>query len=360
MGTLGIAILGASGFGGGELLRYLSMHPKRERSNIQAISQHAAGKPISSAHPHLQLHYPDSFQAEIDIAALAQYEQAVIFAALAHGEFAKLWPALKTKLPAQCKVIDLSADFRLQNAESYRRHYQYEHPCVDALSEFVYAVPEVNANEIRHARYVANPGCFATALNLALLPLAADHQLCAEHYAVSGITGSSGSGAKAQDGTHHPTRAHDFRAYKVLAHQHEAEIRQLLATQHKTHPHNDPHAHCPLEFSFVPHSAPLVRGIFATVQARMPATWTLPRLRQHYHDFYAGQPLIQLSDNVRLAAVTGSAFAHLAVQGNERHFAVLCALDNLGKGMASQAIQNMNLMCGYAPETGLQMPALYP
>jgi LysW-gamma-L-alpha-aminoadipyl-6-phosphate/LysW-L-glutamyl-5-phosphate reductase len=353
MSDLGVAILGASGFGGGELLRYLSMHPELYRSDVQAISQHASGRAIASVHPHLQLHYPQRFQSDIDFAALANCKQAIVFAALAHGELAKLWPHLKSQLPAHCKVIDLSADFRLRTAADYLRHYRYEHPCPAALDDFVYAVPEVNADAIKQARFVANPGCFATAINLALLPLAHDADLCTQHIAISGITGSSGSGAMAQEGTHHPTRAHDFRAYKVLGHQHEAEIRQLLATQRLTD-------QSMLEFSFVPHSAPLVRGIFVTVQARIPDTCTLVKLQQRYADFYAAQPLVQLSDNVRLAAVVGSACAQLAVHGNERHFAVTCALDNLGKGMASQAIQNMNLMCGFAPESGLMLPAIYP
>jgi N-acetyl-gamma-glutamyl-phosphate reductase len=200
---------------------------------------------------------------------------------------------------------------------------------------------------MKGARRIANPGCFATALQLALLPLA---QWQPAFVAVTAATGSSGSGAAPSDTTHHPTRANDFRAYKVLGHQHEAEVLRTLATAGWEAP-----------LSFVPQSAPMVRGIFATAQFPLPAGLDEAGLHAHYEAFYRDRFFVRMVEgSPRVAATTGSAFADIGVAARNSHAAVMVALDNLGKGMAAQAVQNLNLALGLPEWTGLKGAATFP
>ena len=167
-----VAILGASGFGGGELLRLLLAHPNV--AHIDAISRSHAGKAIAGMHPHLRGLTSDPFKAELDFAAMRASQNAVVlFAALPHGEFAKLLPELCENLPSTCIVIDLSADFRLRSSAEFAAAYGYAHPCPEYLPDFVYGLPEAKLTSLAGARRIANPGCFATAIALALLPLVA-------------------------------------------------------------------------------------------------------------------------------------------------------------------------------------------
>jgi len=257
-----VVILGASGYGGGELLRLLSAHPQFR--SVVGVSRQHVGKDIGTVHPNLRGVQRGLFVETPDWRQLAQSERPVVFAAMPHGEFARRLPDLEAQwqqvgLAERLTVIDLSGDFRLADGAAFSQSYGGEHPCPEHLGSFVYGLSEWRAAEIRDAKRIANPGCFATALQLALLPLADLGALAPSWVAVSAITGSSGSGASASDTTHHPTRANDFRAYKMLAHQHEGEIRRTLAEQGVQ-----------LDFAFVPHSAPLVRGIFATISFPAP------------------------------------------------------------------------------------------
>lgn len=345
-------ILGASGYGGGELLRLLAAHP-RLRSVIGISRQHA-GKDIGSVHPNLRGVVRGSFAAAADWARLAQSDCPVVFAAMPHGEFARQLPALELEwqqagVADRLTVIDLSGDFRLADAPSFARSYGGEHPCADRLGSFVYGLSEWRRADIAGARRIANPGCFATALQLALLPLADLGNAAPAWVAISAITGSSGSGASASDTTHHPTRANDFRAYKMLAHQHEGEIRRTLAEQGVA-----------IDFAFVPHSAPLVRGIFATLAFAAPGLGR-DALRGIYAARYDDARFIRLVDGTpRVAAVTGSNFADLAVEAKAGSACVMIAIDNLVKGMAGQAIQNLNLALGWGEDEGLSAVALFP
>ena len=349
-----VAILGASGFGGGELLRLLLAHPNV--ADIDAISRSHAGKVIAGVHPHLRGLTSDTFKAELDFAAMHASQNAVVlFAALPHGEFAKLWPELYANLPTTCIVIDLSADFRLRSSAEFAAAYGYAHPCPEHLPEFVYGLPEANLTSLAGATRIANPGCFATAIALALLPLVAlPHDFGRIH--ISAVTGSSGSGTQPGAGTHHPTRAHDFRAYKILTHQHESEIRACLANAARQF--GDP-ARSP-EFSLVPHSAPMVRGIFATCQFELPAL-TPQKLIQTYQQRYQHSRFVNvINESPRAAAVSGSNFCDLSVHVVDRSVAVLCAIDNLGKGMAGQAVQNMNLALALPESAGIMVAGLFP
>jgi N-acetyl-gamma-glutamyl-phosphate reductase len=347
-----IVILGASGYGGGELLRLLSTHP-RLRSVIGISRQHV-GKDIGAVHPNLRGVVRGTFAATADWAQLASSDCPVLFAALPHGEFARQLPGLEREwqqagLDGRLTVIDLSGDFRLADAHAFSASYGADHPCAERLGSFVYGLSEWRRAQITGARRIANPGCFATALQLALLPLADLGEWTPSWVAVSAVTGSSGSGASASDTTHHPTRANDFRAYKMLAHQHEGEIRRMLAEQGVS-----------MHFAFVPHSAPLVRGIFATLTFAAPGL-TREILRGVYAARYDGARFIRLVDGTpRIAAVVGSNFADIAVEARADSACVMIAIDNLVKGMAGQAIQNLNLARGWGEDEGLSAVALYP
>ncbi|MCE1204176.1 MAG: N-acetyl-gamma-glutamyl-phosphate reductase [Holophagaceae bacterium] len=331
MSAVDVLILGASGYGGGELLRWLSNHPAV--TSIRGTARSHAGKPFHAQHPNLRGLVEGTFEATPDWEALARSESPVLFAALPHGEFAKLLPGFQPEwdrlgLTDRLTVIDLSNDFRLDPA-------------------WVYGLVDWQPERMKGAKRIANPGCFATALQLALLPLA---EWQPAFVAVTAATGSSGSGAAASDTTHHPTRANDFRAYKVLGHQHEAEVLRTLASTGWETP-----------LSFVPQSAPLVRGIFATAQFPVPAGVDTAALKAHVEAFYEGRFFVRVVDGTpRVAATTGSAFADLAVAAKGSHGVVMVALDNLGKGMAAQAVQNMNLTLGLPEWTGLKAASTFP
>jgi N-acetyl-gamma-glutamyl-phosphate reductase len=331
MTSVDVLILGASGYGGGELLRWLSSHPAVK--TLRGTARTHAGKPFHAQHPHLRGLVGGTFETAPDWAALARSEAPVLFSALPHGELGKQWPELAAAWQAQglrdrLTIIDLSADFRLDPA-------------------WVYGLVDWKPERLRDARRIANPGCFATALQLALLPLA---EWKPAFVAVTAATGSSGSGALPSDTTHHPTRAQDFRAYKMLQHQHEAEVLQTLALEGWEAP-----------LSFVPQSAPMVRGIFATAQFPLPAGVDEAALRAHFEAYYRDRFFVRMVEgSPRVAATTGSAFADIGVSARKGHGAILVALDNLGKGMAAQAVQNLNLAFGLPEWTGLKAAGTYP
>ncbi len=331
MKSVDVLILGASGYGGGELLRWLSNHPAVK--SIRGTARSHAGKPFHAQHPNLRGLVEGTFEATPDWAALAQSEAPVLFSALPHGELAKHWPEFQSVwehlgLTKQLTVIDLSADFRLDPT-------------------WVYGLVDWQPERMKSAKRIANPGCFATALQLALLPLA---EWKPAFIAITAATGSSGSGAAASDTTHHPTRANDFRAYKMLHHQHEAEVLRTLATAGWDAP-----------LSFIPQSAPMVRGIFATAQFPLPAGIEPDALRARYETFYDGRFFVRVVEgSPRVAATTGSAFADIGVAARCGHGAVMVALDNLGKGMTAQAVQNLNLALGLPEWTGLKVAGGLP
>lgn len=353
MNDASVCILGGSGYGGGELLRLLSQHPRV--AHVRAISPTYAGKRIGDVHPNLRAVVETDFYPEPDWAWLSDAETPVLFSAMPHFalarqlfEFQAVWAC--SGLGERLTLIDLSGDFRLDEGPDFEQAYGRPHPCPQALPGFVYGLPEWHGSEIAGAKRIANPGCFATAIQLALLPLAGEKDL--GFIAVNAATGSSGSGAGATSTTHHPVRANDYRAYKVLKHQHEAEVRRLLQSEGATG----------YQMAFVPHSAPVVRGIFATVQLRLrDHAQRKGSISERYADFYEQMPFVRLvQDSPRLAAVNGSNFCDLSVVENDGTVVILAALDNLIKGMAGQAIQNMNIALGYPQTCGLTQPALYP
>jgi N-acetyl-gamma-glutamyl-phosphate/LysW-gamma-L-alpha-aminoadipyl-6-phosphate reductase len=345
-----VVILGASGYGGGELLRWLCTHPAV--GTLRGTARALAGKSFWAAHPNLNGVVDGCFEADIDWSEFTQVEQPIVFSALPHGELARQLPELEAAweragIAARLLLVDLSGDFRLKDPQVFAQAYGGAHPCPEHLARFVYGLPEWNRDALRGARRIASPGCFATALQLSLLPL---RGLEIGWMAASAATGSSGSGASPSAGTHHPLRAGDFKAYKVLNHQHLAEVRAAMAA-----------VGIKGELAFVPQSAPMVRGIFASLQFPLPPGLDLAGLQARAQDVFRDAPLVRLvADSPRVGAVAGSAFADLAVAARSGSGVVLTAIDNLGKGMAAQAVQNMNLALGLGETLGLRIPGRYP
>lgn len=333
------AVLGGSGYGGAELIRRLLLHPDVELARVASIDH--VGEPLGAAHPSLEGASALRFE-DLSPAAAAEGMDVVLLG-LPHRVSSRRMPEL---VAAGVRVVDMSGDFRLRDAAAYQRHYGEAHPHPELLGSFVYGLPELNRERVRAARRVAAPGCFATTIELALLP-AARAGLLAGAVHVQGITGSSGSGVAPSEGTHHPVRAGDLRTYRPLQHQHVPEILETLAD-----------AGAPdVALRFVPVSAPLGRGILATCFLEVPDAWTGERLRALYEEAYAAEPFVRVPRRrlPEVAAVSGSNHAEVGVAvgtaaGGRRTAVVVAATDNLVKGGAGQAIQDMNLMLGL-PET---------
>jgi N-acetyl-gamma-glutamyl-phosphate reductase len=321
------AVMGGSGYGGAELIRRLLVHPDVELVRVASIDH--VGEPLASVHRSLEgatdLRFEKLGPAEVAAGV------DVVLLGLPHKVSAKNVPAL---VQAGVRIVDLSGDFRLRDAAVYERYYGAPHPAASLLGTFVYGLPELNRDAIRKARYVAAPGCFATAIELGLLPLARAGLLSGEVRAVA-MTGSSGSGVAPSEGTHHAVRAGNLRAYRVLEHQHVPEILLALASD--------------VTLNLVPVSAPLTRGILAICFVGVASTEGLESM---YRDAYQGEPFVRVPRDrlPEVAAVAGSNWAevgvHVAPAPEGRVLCAFSALDNLIKGGAGQAIQCLNLMLG--------------
>jgi N-acetyl-gamma-glutamyl-phosphate reductase len=342
------AILGASGYGAGELLRLLVHHPSV--AVVSVTSRSHAGAPIHVIHPHLRGFYDLTVTDTLDCPRFLDAEHAVLFSALPHGASGATLDALLEELPAaHVKAIDLSGDLRLKDAGAHEKAYPESPWLPERRGQFVYGLPELNRGRIRAAGRIANPGCLATAAILAAAPLI-DPQFRGP-LVIDAKTGSSGAGRVPKETTHHPTRHADFRAYKPLAHQHEPEILQALG---------DPLGQR-IELSFVPQSMAVSRGIFATAHATLPEPRDANTLARLYEQFYAGSPFVRVTvGSPALEDVVGSNFCDIGLAARGRQVVAMSAIDNLVKGMAGAAIQNMNLMCGLPETTGLWTPSLRP
>jgi N-acetyl-gamma-glutamyl-phosphate reductase len=344
------AVMGGSGYGGAELARRLLLHPDVELARVASID--LVGEPLSAADPALEGR-TDLVLEDLSPAEVARGVDVVLLG-LPHGVSATKVPEL-AGIPG-LRVVDLSGDFRLRDAATYERAYGRTHPAPELLASFTYGLPEVSRAALARARLVAAPGCFATAITLALLPLARAGLLEGIVH-VQGITGSSGSGAAPSAGTHHPVRAGNLRAYRPLVHQHVPEIEQTLLAEGARD----------LALRFVPVSAPLGRGILATAFVELPEAFTQARLDALYRDSFAGEPFVRVPRRrlPEVAAVSGSNFAEVGAvagpaRGALRTVTALAALDNLVKGGAGQAIQGMNVMLGLDETASLADPGPWP
>lgn len=347
------AVIGGSGYGGGELIRRLLLHPHVELARVASVD--FVGEPLSAAHPNLEGRSALKFEG-ISPEEAAQGMDVVLLG-LPHKVSATKMPAL---MGTGARVVDLSGDFRLRDAAVYKRYYHADHPCPEKLTDgtFVYGLPELNRDAIKKAKYVASPGCFATTIELALLPLARAGLLTGA-VEVVGITGSSGSGVVPSAGTHHPVRAVNLRTYKPLDHQHIPEITQTLGDAGAKD----------VEIRFVPVSAPLSRGIFATCFVHVDESKTADEIRALYKAAYASEPFVRIPEKrlPEVAAVSGTNFAEIGLQigtdgaeKGKRVVACFSVTDNLIKGGAGQAIQSMNLMLGVEETASLEDPGGWP
>jgi N-acetyl-gamma-glutamyl-phosphate reductase len=335
-----VAILGGSGYGGSELLRILLFHPNVEIVFVTA-NEHA-GKPVGEVHRNLlgltDLNFvpqPESFD-----------ETDCVFLALPHGQAMSIVP----NLPLHVKAIDLSGDFRLRDQSVFEQHYKQTHTAMAQQAQFVYGLTETNRDAIKHARLIANPGCFATATLLGLAPLVANGLLNGR-VIVDAKTGSSGSGAKAAANTHHPQRMNSFYAYKPFTHQHVPEIEQEL-------PHTGDWTN---ELVFMTHSLPVARGIFASIYAEAKRELSVAELRAIFADYYSEAFFVRLVDgSPDINWVKTTNFCDLGFAARGKQIVVFSALDNLVKGAAGQAVQNMNLMYGLDERTALVLAGTNP
>jgi N-acetyl-gamma-glutamyl-phosphate reductase len=333
---LKIAIFGGSGYGGSEILRILLFHPNAEVVLVTA-NEHA-GKSVSQVHKNLLGMTDLRFEkAPEDLSSLGEID--VAFFALPHGQAMSLIP----RLPKNVKAIDLSGDFRIEDSDVFQKYYKIQQTAADLQKQFVYGLTETNREAIKDAKYVANPGCFATATVLALAPVVASGSINGK-VVVDAKTGSSGSGAKPAENTHHPQRSNSFYAYKPFVHQHLPEIEQHLREV----------GDFAGDLVLMTHSLPVSRGIFASCYAEMREAITAAELKDHYERFYAGSFFVRLVDgSPDINWVKNTNFCDIAVHSNGKQIVVFAAIDNLVKGAAGQAVQNMNLMFGLDEKTGL-------
>ncbi len=343
------AVIGGSGYGASEIIRRLLIHPHVELVRVASIDY--VGELLSAAHPNLEGLTDLTFQKLTPEEAAQGVD--VVLLGLPHKVAAASVAALLGKVP---KIIDLSGDFRLRSAAEYAKYYGAEHPFPHLLSESVYGLPELNREAIAGAKLIASPGCFATTITLGLLPLA-KAGLLEGGVEIVGITGSSGSGAAPQAGTHHPVRAVNLRTYKPLVHQHLPEIQQTLTGAGARD----------LKLHFVPVSAPLSRGIFATSFARVPASVDKARITEAFREAFAGARFVRVPQKrlPEVVAVSGSNYAEVGfelgpVEGDLRTIACFSTIDNLIKGGAGQAVQSMNITLGLDEALTLEDAGGYP
>jgi N-acetyl-gamma-glutamyl-phosphate reductase len=337
-----IAIFGGSGYGGSELLRILLFHPNAEIVLVTA-NEHA-GKAVGDVHKNLFGICNLKFELAPD--DLSKLDADVAFFALPHGQALSLIP----QLPKNVKVVDLSGDFRINDADIFKQFYKLEHTARDLQKSFVYGLTETNREAIKSANYIANPGCFATATLLALAPMVKSGLLTGK-IIVDAKTGSSGSGAKAAANTHHPQRMNSFYAYKPFQHQHVPEIEQHLKEVGEFAD----------DFIFMTHSLPVSRGIFASCYMETSTVSTNEDLNNIYQDFYKDSFFVRLvegSPDINWVKTTN--FCDIAFHANGRQIAVFSAIDNLVKGASGQAVQNMNLMFGLDETCGLKLVGTNP
>ncbi len=340
-----VSLLGGTGYGGAELLRHLLFHPAVEVVKVGAIDH--IGERVGDVHQSL-LGRTDLIFEEMTPAQAAQ-DVDLVFLGVPHRVAATLMQPL---IESGVKVIDLSGDFRLLDADVYSQYYHGPHAHPELLGSFAYGLPEVQRENIANATHIASPGCFATCVTLALLPAARAGLLREARVQVVAMTGSSGSGQTPRIGTHHPLRATNLKAYRALDHQHMPEIVQTLTLQ----------GAIGLKLDFIPVSAPLQRGILAVAFVQVPADFDDTQAQAILQTAYADDPFVRVLEKrlPEVNAVKGSMYVEVGGRVVDGTWTCQAALDNLVKGGAGQAIQSMNLMLGYPETLGLDAPPLWP
>ncbi|HEY2677994.1 MAG TPA: N-acetyl-gamma-glutamyl-phosphate reductase [Steroidobacteraceae bacterium] len=346
--TTPAVVLGGTGYVAGELLRLIAGHPQLCVAAVLSDSQ--PGAPVAGAFAHLRSAYPDlKFSAAAEIQGIIRKSPvSALFSAAPHGVSAAIVDDLLSQAAAagtRVHCVDISADFRYASQTAYEAVYKHAHGAPARIREFTCAVPEhLKSSPTPH---VAHPGCFATATLLASVPLLA-LGLTDTRLFVTGITGSTGSGRKPTDGTHHPHRHSDLYSYGALSHRHVPEIAACakLATGVEA------------EINFVPHSGPFARGIHVTVQAALKKSITSAQAVAALQAYYQNCPFVRVGDAApRIKDVAASNYSNLSAVTNGNSIAVMSVLDNLNKGAAGGAVQWMNRLLGFDETLGLTAPA---
>jgi N-acetyl-gamma-glutamyl-phosphate reductase common form len=320
-------VIGASGYIGGEAVRLLLGHPGVDLVAITANEN--AGKRLDEVQPNLR-----GFS---DLVYAKEWPEADAYLlSLPHGQAMSVVPKLKGK------VVDLSGDFRIKDPATFEKYYKVPHTAPDLLPKFAYGIPEINREAVRKATHVAAGGCFASAAIFSLWPL---RELAAGRAIVDGKTGSSGSGAKPSEKTHHPFRSSSFFAYEPFHHRHVPEIEAASG----------------VEILFQPHSAPFARGVFTTSYVPLKRAMTPDEVLEVFRKAYAGERFVRVSrGTVNVNNIKGSNFVDLGVVAEGTTAIVFAAVDNLVKGGAGQGVQCLNAMFGRPEEEGLMTPPLHP
>ncbi len=337
------AVVGASGYAGGELLRILAGHPEVKLAGVYAIK--SAGKLASQIHPNLR----GAVDLKIERPDYKKIGKAydVVFSATPHGIAMEFMPDL---LDGGAKVVDLSADYRFDDFRVFEKFYKkHKNPHLKS----VYGLPELYRKQIKRAKLVANPGCYPTAAILGLAPLVKGGLIDLEHIVIDAKSGTSGAGAKPSEALHHPACAENLKAYLATTHRHEPEINQELSklAGRKVRAH------------FTPHLVPIVRGILTTIHVFMREPVSRDSVLKLYRRFYRGERFVRVFEELpQINSVVGSNFCDIGVEPapEGKRLVIVSVIDNLVKGASGQAVQNMNLMFGIDEEKGLETLAPHP
>jgi len=336
-----VAIVNVTSYTGCELARLILQHPGFQLCEVTARS--TQGQLLSDVFPHL----PTG-----NLTITEQVKEAqLVFVALPHGAAAEAIPGL---LAEGRRVVDLSADFRLRDPQTYARWYKHTHPCPELLEEAVYGLCELHRDELREARLVGNPGCYPTATILALAPVLA-RGIIKPDIIVDAKSGVSGAGRSLSLTTHFSEADENLAAYGLDGHRHAPEMEQELTQVAKDG--------AALRFTFIPHLAPMTRGILATCYANLAEPLDTEAVRALYEDFYAGAPFVRLTPRppeTKWTAGSNSCLLYPTVEQRTQRLIVISCIDNLIKGASGQAVQCANILCGLPEETGLTAFGLFP
>lgn len=342
-----VGVVGATGYVGEELLRILCQHPKVE--DIAAVSQDFTGSSVEQVFPHLRGNVSAEIMGMEKVPELVDCSD-IVFSAMPHGLSA---PVVRLALQKEKRVIDLSADFRLPDAALYEKWYQ-THEAPELLRDAVYGLPELFRSAVSAAHFVANPGCYPTSALLALAPLLKYGLVDQGSVIVDAKSGVSGAGRALSLGSHFAECNENFRAYAVATHRHTPEISYYASLL----------AGGKVDVTFVPHLVPMTRGILSTVYANLLKHVDATSVRRIYKEFYSGEPFVTIAEEgewpqTKWVQGTNRCYLGVTVSGGKRVI-VVSVIDNLVKGAAGQAVQNMNLMFNFSETAGLDVPGLYP
>lgn len=332
-----VSVIGATGYTGKELVKILLSHPEVEIETL--TSESFAGKRFCEVYPSVKCN------KICEHLELERIKSPVVFVALPHGKSASIVGNL---IDRGIKVIDFSADFRLNDEKTYYKWYKVSHPRKDLLSEAVYGLPEIYREKIKDARLIANPGCYPTSVILALYPLLQNKLINPERVIVDSKSGVSGAGRNPTLATHFPEVNENISAYGVTGHRHLPEMEQELCKI----------AHQKVDITFVPHLIPVTRGILSTCYAELKEKLATKDVIEIYKKSYEKEPFVEVLPAGSFPHTKEVLFSNRCRIGinitDYFKVVVICAIDNLGKGASGQAVQNMNLMCGFDEQAGLK------